>query len=98
MTVLQINPRPSDDGIAIRNRLNGVAIDIRRRGKSTTWIRNKWTWSHTIYEGAVEIQSTVGGIMIAEVTGSNPRLAGAFVSYVERHLKSYIDSITVYYK
>lgn len=74
----------------------------RLRGKGTTLIQDRRRrWVHAKYPGWITWELTKGGILVAEVKlkkrNSEWQLLQAFVGYLDRHLGTYIDTITIRY-
>lgn len=75
----------------------------RLRGGRTTFIRQReGRWAHVKYAGWIKWDIALGGILVAEVHSKKPeqewQLLQAFVSYLDRHLGDYIDTISIKYK
>lgn len=71
------------------------------RGKGTTLIRrSKRRWVHTKYPGWISWEVSKG-MLVAEIRAKKSdaewQLLQSFISYLDRHLGKYIDSISILY-
>ena len=75
----------------------------RLRGSSTTFQRSKVRrrWRHVKYPGWITWEVASAGILSVQVLSKQPdsewQLLQAFVGYLNRHLASQIDSISIHY-
>ena len=100
MKIVHVIPRPD-----IKSRLKSLLREkeLSLRGKNTTLYRQKQgRWKHTTYPGWISWDEALGGILVAEVhskkEGEEWQLLRSFVGYLERHLGSEIDCISIYYR
>lgn len=100
MKIVQVVP-VADDKPSLKNLLKET--ERRLRGGPTAFIRRgEGRWVHVKYPGWINWDSTIGGIVVAEVQSKKPeqewQLLQSFVGYLDRHLGEYIDTITINYR
>lgn len=100
MKVVQIIPL-ADDKPTLKNLLKDTERELRGRG--TTFKRQReGRWVHVRYPGWINWDLAKGGIIVAEVQSKRPdaewQLLQAFIGYVDRHLREYVQSISIIYR
>ncbi|MGH7583501.1 MAG: hypothetical protein ACREL5_09770 [Gemmatimonadales bacterium] len=100
MKIVQVFPR---DPAAASLKSQLKATERALRGGTTTFVRKReGRWVHKRYPGSIRWSETLGGILVAEVSGRGPdhdwQLLSAFIGYLDRHLGDAIDSISVFYR
>jgi hypothetical protein len=100
MKILQVVPKPGN-----KQRLKQLLKQKERalRGTGTTFSRQReGKWVHKTYAGWIKWDEARGGLLVAEIRtkkpGSDWQLLQAFVGYLDRHVGSYIDSISIIYR
>lgn len=73
------------------------------RGSATTFVRQReGRWHHEKYRGWINWDEARGGVLVAEVRTLNQsvewQLLQAFIGYLDRHLSSHIESISITYR
>ncbi len=88
-------------GVKLKSALDAKERELR--GTNTTFYRgSRNKWKHTRYNGWINIEGAVGGILLAEVRSKAEntewQLLQAFIGYLQRHFADSIDSITITFR
>ena len=100
MKILQVVPK-RDTKAKLKTLLNQKERELR--GGRTTFVRQRaGRWKHKTYNGWVNWDHAVGGVLVAEigskVSETEWQLLQAFVGYLDRHLGKNIETITITYR
>jgi len=100
MKILQVVPRRAGK-TKLKTLLNAKERELR--GGRTTFFRQRaGRWQHKNYSGWINWDEANGGVVVAEiqskVSNMEWQLLQSFVGYLDRHLGSKIDSITITYR
>lgn len=100
MKILQVVPKPGNKS-SLKALLKAKERSLR--GSSTTFVREReGRWVHKKHPGWIIWDEARGGILVAEVRtkkdGAEWQLLQAFVGYLDRHMGSYVDSVSITYR
>lgn len=100
MKIVQVVPKPGN-----KKNLKQLLKEKERslRGPSTTFVREgEGRWVHKKHAGWINWDQARGGVLVAEVrtkkAGAEWQLLQAFVGYLDRHLGSHIDTVSIVYR
>jgi hypothetical protein len=98
--VILVTPR-SDAGANLKAELK--AAERRLRGGATAFVRaGEGKWKHVKYPGWITFDSTMGGVLVAQVQTRKEdgdwQLLQSFIGYLDRHLGEHIESVSIIYR
>jgi hypothetical protein len=100
MKTVEVIPRV-ENGTKLKTLLRETERHLRSGG--TTFRRQReGKWKHVKYPGWIKWDETLGGLIVAEVHPqkgeSDWQLLQAFIGYLDRHLGSHIESVSIHYR
>lgn len=103
MIRLTITPR---SGEKVYSLLIKKEIELRKRNQGTLHAagskrKGREKWRHSSYNGWIQFQKCLGGVVVAEVKARNAKdewqLLSSFIGFLDRHFRDELASITLTY-
>src|SRR4026207_1918024 len=104
MIKVTVNPRTDEDIYAL---LVKKEVELRKTNRGTlhrvgSKRKDKEKWMHSSYNGWVQFQRCIGGVMVALIQARNPQeewqLLTSFIGFLDRHFRGKISAINLHYR